>query len=129
MEGDDLDEPITDAARSILDGHIVLSRKLVAQGHYPAVDVSVSVSRLFREVTTSEHRSNAVKLRTVMATYAEIADLIQIGAYKPGASPQVDRAVQLMPAIRQFLRQKVDERSSFSDTLKALDNLGKTWTW
>lgn len=129
VEGDDLDEPITDAARSILDGHIVLSRKLVAQGHYPAVDVSVSVSRLFREVTTSEHRSNAVKLRTVMATYAEIADLIQIGAYKPGASPQVDRAVQLMPAIRQFLRQKVDERSSFSDTLKALDNLGKTWTW
>lgn len=129
VEGDDLDEPITDAARSILDGHIVLNRKLVAQGHYPAVDVSVSVSRLFREVTEDSHRLNAVKLRSMMATYAEISDLIQIGAYKPGSSPQVDRAVQLMPAIRHFLKQKVDERSTFEETLQALDTLGRTWNW
>ncbi len=65
----------------------------------------------------------------MMATYAEISDLIQIGAYKPGSSPQVDRAVQLMPAIRHFLKQKVDERSTFQETLQALDTLGKTWNW
>ena len=128
-EGDDLDEPITDAARSILDGHIVLNRKLASQGHFPAIDVLGSVSRLFREVTTPLQQSDAVRLRTMMVTHAEVADLIQIGAYKPGSSQQVDRAVQLMPAIRKFLQQPVNEKSTWNSTLQQLEILGKAWPW
>jgi flagellum-specific ATP synthase len=129
VEGDDLDEPITDAARSILDGHIVLNRKLASQGHYPAIDVLGSVSRLFREVTTPQQQTDAVKLRTLMATHAEVSDLIQIGAYKPGSSQQVDRAVQLMPAVKKFLQQPVNEKSQWNSTLQQLDILGKAWPW
>ncbi|MFN9977886.1 MAG: EscN/YscN/HrcN family type III secretion system ATPase, partial [Phycisphaerae bacterium] len=127
VEGDDLDEPITDAARSILDGHIVLDRKLASQGHFPAIDVLGSVSRLFREVTSPQQQADAVRLRNMMVTYAEVSDLIQIGAYKPGASQQVDRAVQLMPAVRHFLQQTVDERSAMSLTQQQLEILGKAW--
>jgi flagellum-specific ATP synthase len=129
VEGDDLDEPITDAARSILDGHIVLNRKLASQGHYPAIDVLGSVSRLFREVTTPQQQTDAVKLRTLMATHAEVSDLIQIGAYKPGSSQQVDRAVQLMPAVKKFLQQPVNEKSQWNSTLQQLEILGKAWPW
>lgn len=129
VEGDDLDEPITDAARSILDGHIVLDRKLASQGHFPAIDVLGSVSRLFREVTSPQQQADAVRLRNMMVTYAEVSDLIQIGAYKPGASQQVDRAVQLMPAVRHFLQQTVDERSAMSLTQQQLEILGKAWPW
>jgi flagellum-specific ATP synthase len=128
VEGDDLDEPITDAARSILDGHIVLRRDLAAQGHYPAIDVLGSVSRLFREVTTEQHRSNAVKLRTLMATYADVSDLIQIGAYKTGTSPQVDRAVRLMDDVKKFLKQEVSETSTFNETSQRLNAIAGAWS-
>lgn len=127
VEGDDLDEPITDAARSILDGHIVLSRRLVAQGHFPAVDVLNSVSRLFREVTTEQQRQDAVKLRNLLATHAEVADLIQIGAYKPGTSALVDRAVQLMPAVKRFLQQPVGQAATWAETQQQLHLLGSAW--
>ncbi len=128
VEGDDLDEPITDAARSILDGHIVLRRDLAAQGHYPAIDVLGSVSRLFREVTTEQQRSNAVKLRTLMATYADVSDLIQIGAYKSGTSAQVDRAVRLMDDVKKFLKQEVNEISTYAETSRRLDVIARAWS-
>lgn len=129
VEGDDLDEPITDAARSILDGHIVLDRRLASQGHFPAIDVLGSVSRLFREVTSPQQQTDAVKVRNMLVTHSEVADLIQIGAYKPGSSQQVDRAVQLMPAVRRFLQQSVDEKSGWSATQQQLEILGKAWPW
>ncbi|MCA9063401.1 MAG: FliI/YscN family ATPase [Planctomycetaceae bacterium] len=129
VEGDDMDEPIADAARGILDGHIILSRQLASQGHYPAVDVASSVSRLFRDITTPEHQTAAKKVRLMMSTYAEVADLIQIGAYKQGTSPQVDRAIQLMPAVRHFLQQSVDHRSSWTETEDQLRTLAQVWPW
>lgn len=129
VDGDDMDEPITDAARGILDGHIILSRKIAAQGHYPAVDVLPSVSRVFREVTTDEHQLGATKLRSLLSTHAEIADLIQIGAYKMGTSPQVDRAVQIMPAARRFLQQTVNQKSEWKETQDQLKTLAAAWPW
>ena len=129
VDGDDMDEPITDAARGILDGHIVLSRKLAAQGHYPAVDVLPSVSRVFREVTTEEHQKNATKLRSLLATHAEIADLIQIGAYKAGTSQQVDRAVQIIPAAKRFLQQSVNQKTGWQETQAQLKTLAAAWPW
>ncbi len=129
VEGDDLDEPITDAARSILDGHIVLDRKLAAQGQFPAIDVLNSVSRTFREITNEQQRMDAVRLRTALTTFAEVADLIQMGAYKPGTSPQIDRAQKLVPEIRRFLKQEVNENSTMKETLSQLRNLGAQWPW
>jgi flagellum-specific ATP synthase len=127
VEGDDLDEPITDAARSILDGHIVLNRELAGQGHFPAVDVQASISRLFRDITDPAHQSNATKFRNILGTYLKMEDLIQIGAYKQGTSPDVDRAIQLMPAVRRFLQQAATESSSFQETLAQLAVLGEAW--
>ena len=129
VDGDDMDEPITDAARGILDGHIVLSRKIAAQGHFPAVDVLPSVSRVFRDITTDEHQKGATKLRSLLATHAEIADLIQIGAYKMGTSQQVDRAVQIMPAAKRFLQQTVNQKSEWKDTQEQLQALAAAWPW
>ncbi len=129
VDGDDMDEPITDAARGILDGHILLNRKIAATGHFPAVDVLPSISRVFREVTTSDHQKYAQKLRSLLATHAEVADLIQIGAYKTGTSPQVDRAVQLMPAAKQFLQQSVDYKSAWPETQEQLKALAMAWPW
>ena len=129
VEGDDLDEPVTDTARSILDGHIVLDRKLATQGQYPAIDVLKSISRLFREVTSPEHQQDAMKLRNMLATWLEVSDMIQLGVYKSGTSPMVDRAVQLMPAVRRFINQSVHEKSSCKQTLEQLQILGKAWPW
>jgi flagellum-specific ATP synthase len=124
-----MDEPITDAARGILDGHIILNRKIAATGHFPAVDVLPSVSRVFREVTTDEHQKNAQKLRSLLATHAEVADLIQIGAYKAGTSPQVDRAVQIMPAAKRFLQQTVNHKASWQETQDQMKALANAWPW
>ncbi|WP_437187019.1 FliI/YscN family ATPase [Planctomicrobium sp. SH668] len=115
VDGDDMDEPIADAARSILDGHVVLSRKIASRGQYPAVDVLHSLSRLFRDVTTPEHQQAAQKMRQLLATYEEVSDLIQLGMYQMGASPQVDEAIQKMPKILSFLKQEIGQSSSFSD--------------
>lgn len=127
VEGDDMDEPIADAARSILDGHIVLSRKLATAGHFPAVDSLESISRLFTDITLPEHRLHAARVRNLMATYREMEDLIQIGAYQRGTSPQVDRAIQLMPAVRVFLKQNVGEQSSWQETTEQLKTLAEAW--
>ncbi len=109
VEGDDMQDPIGDAARSILDGHIVLSRKLATAGHFPTIDVLESVSRVVNSVTTAEQRELAIELRSLMAALRDARDLIDIGAYSPGANPTVDRAVRLEPAITAFLRQSIDE--------------------
>jgi len=111
VDGDDHNEPIADAARSILDGHVVLSRALAHAGHYPAIDVLASVSRVAGSVTTVEQRQLAGELRKLLAAYAEARDLIEIGAYVRGANPVVDRAIALRQPIDDFLRQSVEDRT------------------
>lgn len=111
VEGDDLNDPVGDTARSILDGHITLSRALATAGHFPTIDVLDSVSRVVRAVTTDEQQSLAVELRELLAAYGEARDLIEIGAYRPGTNPVVDRAIELKPAIDGFLRQGITEPS------------------
>lgn len=117
VEGDDMDEPIADAVRSIVDGHIVLTRKLAHRGHFPAIDVLQSTSRVMRKIVSPEHTDYAIQLREMLATYNEAEDLINIGAYRSGANPKIDRAVKLQERIIPFLRQKVGEVSSFNDSL------------
>lgn len=116
VEGDDMNEPVADAARSILDGHCVLSRELAHLGHYPAIDVLESVSRLSTEITSDEVRSAASALRETLAVYRAKEDLISIGAYATGSDPLVDYAIAKQPAIDAFLRQTVDERGDAEDT-------------
>lgn len=127
VDGDDHNEPVTDAARSILDGHVVLSRKLAQRGHYPAVDILKSVSRVFQDVVSQPHYEAALKIRALLAAYEEAYDLIQIGAYTPGASPQVDRAVQLLPSVNAFLCQRCEAPTGFDDTKKTLIQLAQSW--
>ncbi len=123
VEGGDLDEPVSDTARSILDGHIVLSRDIATRGHYPAVDVLESVSRVKNDVITKEQKAAAAEILELMAVYRDSEDLINIGAYAQGSSPKVDRAIARIEAINQFLRQDMMERSSFEETVTALGKL------
>ncbi|MGB4430665.1 MAG: flagellar protein export ATPase FliI [Limnochordia bacterium] len=120
VEGDDMNEPIADTVRGILDGHIVLNRALAERNHYPAIDVLASISRLMVEVTSQEHQELAAKLRAALAAYAEAEDLINIGAYAHGSNPEIDEAIRLYPGLTAFLRQGIDARSGFSDTLDLL---------
>lgn len=120
VEGDDMNEPIADAVRGILDGHIVLNRSLAEKNHYPAIDVLASISRLMVEVTSKEHQGLAAQLRANLAAYAEAEDLINIGAYAHGSNPAIDEAIRLHPSIKAFLQQGVNEPSSFEDTLARL---------
>jgi flagellum-specific ATP synthase len=115
VEGDDMNEPVADAARSILDGHCVLSRELAHRNHYPAVDVLDSVSRLAGEIVPAENRDAGAWLREVMAVYRAKEDLISVGAYSRGSDPRVDEAIDRMPAIDRFLRQTTSERVSAED--------------
>ncbi len=125
VEGDDMNEPIADAARSILDGHIVLSRKLASSGHYPAVDVLESVSRVMPDVATIEHRRAASYVLDLMASYREAEDLINIGAYVKGSSQKIDKSVSMIDSIRKFLRQGMDENSRLEDAIAKLMELMK----
>jgi len=120
MEGDDQQDPVVDAVRSFLDGHIVLSRALASAGHYPPVDVLDSLSRLMPAVTTSDHRSRAALVRRLLSAHARSEDLIRIGAYKAGNDEELDRAMQAMPDIRRYLEQKSDERVTMRDTVTRL---------
>ena len=120
VEGDDMDEPIGDTARSILDGHIILSRKLSTKGHYPAVDVLDSVSRLFPDIADENHIKCTRELIELLSEYREAEDMISIGAYSEGSNPKVDRALQLKSKIDEFLRQDINEASQFDDTLNSL---------
>ena len=130
VDGDDMNEPIADAVRGILDGHIVLSRHLAHAGHYPAVDVLASVSRLVTEITTPDVRAAGNEVRKLMATYKEKADLISIGAYQPGSDPDTDAAIAARQPIDGFLKQLVTEPSSAESadqTLAQLAQLSGTW--
>ncbi|MCA9510287.1 MAG: FliI/YscN family ATPase [Myxococcales bacterium] len=120
VDGDDMNEPVADAARSILDGHIVLARRLAERGQFPPVDVLASVSRVMNDVVSSEHAELARRARRVLADYAEAADLISIGAYVDGASPAIDEARARIGAVERFLRQTPDERGEWQQTLAAL---------
>lgn len=126
VEGDDLTEPISDAVRAILDGHIVLSRDMGAAGHYPAIDVLQSVSRLASRVATAEHNESARKIREALATYRRSEDLINLGAYASGSNPQLDAAIGLLPELNRFLRQGIDEASSAAETLATLKALAES---
>lgn len=120
VDGDDLNEPITDAVRGTLDGHIVLSRDLAAQNHYPAIDVLNSVSRVMLDIVTPEHQAKAARFRSILATYMDAKDLIEIGAYKKGTNPRIDEAVDLIERCRSFLQQGVNECYNFQETLEQL---------
>jgi len=120
VEGDDLNEPVADAARSILDGHIVLSRRLASSGHYPAVDVLESISRVMPSITTPEHRAAAHRLLELMANYREAEDLINIGAYVKGSNPKIDEAIAAIGTIRAFLRQHSTEKVEMQQSIQQL---------
>lgn len=123
VDGDDMNEPIADAVRSILDGHIVLSRAIAAQNHFPAIDVLSSVSRVMMEVVEPEHYAASQNLRSLMAVYKEAEDLIHIGAYVGGSNAKIDEAIKKIDGINGFLRQGVFEKDSFEDTKTALENI------
>ncbi len=125
VEADDLNEPITDAVRGILDGHIVLSRELASANHYPPIDVLGSVSRLMPVVASQEHRASAGLLRDVMAAHRDARDLINIGAYVQGSNPRIDAAIAIMPALENYLRQGVDEFSDFESAVAMLNDLAQ----
>jgi flagellum-specific ATP synthase len=125
VEGDDMNEPVADMVRGLLDGHIVLSRELAHQNHFPAVDVLASVSRLFTQVNEQEHRDAAGKIRDLMATYKKSEDLINIGAYAPGSNPKLDLAVALKGEIDALLRQDIQESTSYEETVSGLLNIAK----
>ena len=120
VDGDDMNEPIADAVRSILDGHIVLTRSLAHSGHYPAIDVLQSVSRLVSEIVAPEIREAGTRLRSALAAYREKEDLISIGAYQPGTDPLLDAAIALRPAMDGFLRQRIEDHSTAHDADEAL---------
>jgi flagellum-specific ATP synthase len=120
VDGDDFNEPITDTARSILDGHIMLSRKLGHKNHYPAIDVLQSISRCMSSIVTSEHKAAAGKLKNVLATYQDAEDLINIGAYKNGSNPDIDYAIAKIKEVNAFLQQDVDARLDFKDEISIL---------
>lgn len=120
VEGDDLNEPVADAVRSIVDGHIVLKRELAVANHYPAIDILASVSRLMPSVVTPEHRQAAGRLRELVATYRQAEDLINIGAYVAGSNPTIDRAIEVHEPINSFLRQGPDEYTPYEETVERL---------
>lgn len=120
VDGDDFNEPITDTARGILDGHIVLSRKLGHKNHYPAIDILQSISRVMSSIVTKQHKALAGKLKTVLATYSEAEDLINIGAYKNGSNKNIDYAIEKIDAVNTFLRQDVDEKFNFDEVVNML---------
>jgi FliI/YscN family ATPase len=125
VEGDDFNEPICDAVRAILDGHIILSRELGAAGHYPAIDILNSVSRLASQIASPDHRKAAQKVREAMAAYRRAEDLINLGAYAAGSNPKLDAAVRARSNLEQFLRQDCAERAPREETLAALQKLAE----
>jgi flagellum-specific ATP synthase len=122
-EGDDQQDPVVDAARAVLDGHIVLTRELAERGHYPAIDISQSISRCMPLVSTPEHQRAARRLSTMAARHARIRDLLPLGAYVQGGDPETDRAVELYPRIERFLKQGVREPAPLDATIAMLEEL------
>lgn len=129
VDGDDLDEPISDSVRSLVDGHIVLDRKIAESGRYPAINISRSVSRVAHDVMDKEHAAAARKFRAILSTLSEVEDLVRIGAYQRGTSPQVDKALELRPVLDKFLSQAMNEQSSYSDTREMMLKIGGQWNF
>lgn len=123
VDGDDFNEPITDTARGILDGHIVLSRKLAQKNHYPAIDVLASISRVMSSIATKEHKTMAGRLKNVMATYQEAEDLINIGAYKAGSNNNIDYAIEKIDQVNAFLCQSTEDKFDFDEVVGALEQM------
>lgn len=123
VEGDDFDEPISDAIRSILDGHVELSRKLFMQGLYPAIDVMSSVSRSMVDVVYPEQQEAAALFKSTYATFKDVEDMVNIGAYKKGSNKEIDYAIEMMPRLNGYIRQNVDERCSFDESVSMLSEL------
>lgn len=120
MEGDDINDPVVDTVRGIVDGHIFLSRKVAEMNHYPAIDVLGSISRLATEITTEEHKSAAAKMRKILALYRENKDLIDVGMYQAGTNPRLDIAIDMMPKVNAFLQQKTSESVNMEETINTL---------
>lgn len=123
VDGDDMNEPIADAARGILDGHFVLSRNLASKNHYPALDVLQSVSRCMSSIVSKEHKKTAGIMKNVLATYHSAEDLINIGAYKAGANPEIDFAISKISDVNEFLRQETDEKFDFEDEIIKMQSI------
>ena len=120
VEGDDMNEPIADAARGLLDGHVVLSRRLASEGHFPAIDVLASVSRLMSEIVSPAEIARANQIRSWLATYRDAEDLINIGAYRTATNPLIDEAIARRPLIEAFLRQGLHEKCSLESSFQAM---------
>lgn len=123
VDGDDFNEPISDTARSILDGHIMLSRKLANRNHYPAIDVLQSISRVMSQIITPEHKEAAGRLKNILATYQEAEDLINIGAYKSGSNPNIDYAISKIQQVNEFLTQEVEDKITFEQEIAMLKEI------
>ena len=123
VEGDDMDDPVGDAVRSIVDGHIVLSRALAHKGHFPSIDILQSASRVMKNVITPEHQKNAIKIREILAIYKDAEDLINIGAYKTGSNPKIDKAVKIIDELNAFLKQRVEEKTDFNTAIRMMQGL------
>lgn len=123
VDGDDFNEPISDTARGILDGHIILSRKLGHKNHYPAIDILQSISRVMSSVASGEHKKYAGMLKNVMATYTEVEDLINIGAYKNGSNKNIDYAIEKIDAVNEYLRQQTDEKFEYEEEEELLKQI------
>lgn len=126
VDGDDFNEPITDTARSILDGHIMLDRKLGHKNHYPAIDILQSISRCMSQIAEKDHKQVAGRLKNVLATYNEAEDLINIGAYKAGSNPDIDYAISKIGQVNDFLMQDVDTKTGFEETVAAMSEIFAT---
>lgn len=120
MEGDDINDPVVDTVRGIVDGHIFLSRKVAEMNHYPAIDILGSISRLAVEITTQEQQEAAAKMRKILAIYRENKDLIDVGMYQQGTNPKLDTAIEMMPQINAFLQQKIADSVNMDDTIQTL---------
>lgn len=120
VEGDDLMEPVADAARAVLDGHIVLSREMAMENHYPSIDLLQSISRIMHDIVDADHKTCAGKFIEVMATYKKFEDMINLGAYKQGSNPKVDHAVRMIDRLKSYMKQGIQEKRDFADSLQGL---------
>ncbi len=127
VEGDDTNDPVADNARSILDGHICLSRELANAAHFPAIDIGLSASRLFMELTETGHRKSALAIRQIIATYKEVIDLLQVGAYQRGQVPQTDLAIELYPQVQKFLQQEIGNPVALAECQQMLAQVTERW--
>ena len=123
VEGDDTNEPISDTVRGILDGHIVLTRKLANENHFPAIDVNASISRLMSSIVPQAHKDTAARLRDILSLYTKNEDLISIGAYKAGTNPKLDVAISKIDKVNEFLMQKTDESFSVEESLRIMQRI------